>query len=180
MVVANASNAAVVLDALVERAAGFDTVVTDKSTDYALIAVQGPRSVEILAGLTDDRPLHGQVLRVLPDHGRRRRRRCSPHRLHGRGRLRALRRPPPTPPPSGRRSSTAGEAHELKPCGLGCRDTLRLEAGMPLYGNELTTALTPYHANLGRVVKLDKPGDFVGRDALPRSRSPVWTRSWSA
>jgi len=39
---------------------------------------------------------------------------------------------------------------------------------MPLYGNELTTSLTPYHAGLGRVVKLDKPGDFVGRDALTK------------
>ena len=51
MVVANASNAAVVAEALVERAAGFDTVVTDSSTEYALIAIQGPKSVEILSGL---------------------------------------------------------------------------------------------------------------------------------
>ena len=55
---------------------------------------------------------------------------------------------------------------ELQPVGLGARDTLRLEAGMPLYGNELDRDTHPEEARLGRVVKLDKPGGFVGRDAL--------------
>jgi aminomethyltransferase len=54
------------------------------------------------------------------------------------------------------------------PVGLGARDTLRLEAGMPLYGNELDRSTNPYEAGLGRIVKLDKPGDFVGRAALER------------
>ncbi len=55
------------------------------------------------------------------------------------------------------------------PVGLGARDTLRLEAGMPLYGNELDMTTTPYDAGLGRVVKLDKGVDFVGRAALERA-----------
>jgi aminomethyltransferase len=59
----------------------------------------------------------------------------------------------------------AGARHGLRPCGLGARDTLRLEAGMPLYGNELNRETNPYEVNLGRVVKLDK-GEFVGRAAL--------------
>ncbi len=59
----------------------------------------------------------------------------------------------------------AGESLGIRPCGLGSRDTLRLEAGMPLYGNELDRFTNPYEANLGRVVKLDK-GEFVGRAAL--------------
>src|SRR6185503_6910450 len=46
--------------------------------------------------------------------------------------------------------------------------TLRLEAGMPLYGNELDRQTNPFDAGLGRVVKLEKPGDFVGRDALEK------------
>jgi aminomethyltransferase len=52
--------------------------------------------------------------------------------------------------------------------GLGARDTLRLEAGMPLYGNDLDPSVNPFEANLGRVVRLDKANDFVGRDALRR------------
>ena len=54
------------------------------------------------------------------------------------------------------------------PVGLGARDTLRLEAGMPLYGNELDLDTNPVEAGLGRVVKLDKPDDFVGRAALEK------------
>ena len=53
----------------------------------------------------------------------------------------------------------------LTPCGLAARDSLRLEAGMPLYGHELHEGMTPYDAGLGAVVRLDK-GAFVGRDAL--------------
>ena len=55
------------------------------------------------------------------------------------------------------------------PVGLGARDTLRLEAGMPLYGNELGPDTTPFEAGLGRVVKLAKDGDFVGRAALEKA-----------
>jgi aminomethyltransferase len=62
----------------------------------------------------------------------------------------------------------AGRPHGLVPVGLGARDTLRLEAGMPLYGNELDRATNPFEAGLGRVVKLGKPGPFVGREALER------------
>ena len=63
----------------------------------------------------------------------------------------------------------AGEGFGLKPCGLGSRDTLRLEAGMPLYGNELDRDHNPYEANMGWAVKLEK-GEFVGRAALSRIR----------
>ncbi|AKZ58254.1 Aminomethyltransferase [Streptomyces ambofaciens ATCC 23877] len=165
MVVANASNAQVVLDALTERAAGFDAEVRDDRDAYALLAVQGPESPAILKSLTDAdldglkyyAGLPGTVagvpaliartgytgedgfeLFVKPEHAVEL--------------WRALTR--------------AGEGAGLVPCGLSCRDTLRLEAGMPLYGHELTTALTPFDAGLGRVVKFEKEGDFVGRAAL--------------
>jgi aminomethyltransferase len=59
----------------------------------------------------------------------------------------------------------AGAAFGIEPCGLGARDTLRLEAGLPLYGHELDATTSPIEAGLGWSVKLDK-GDFLGRDAM--------------
>ena len=66
-----------------------------------------------------------------------------------------------------------GEKHQLQLCGLGCRDTLRLEAGMPLYGHELSDSITPLEAGLKIFVKLEK--DFIGKDALqtPACRKKV-------
>jgi aminomethyltransferase len=58
---------------------------------------------------------------------------------------------------------------EVTPAGLGCRDTLRLEMGMALYGNDIDDTVTPLEANLGWLVKLRK-GEFVGRDALVRQK----------
>jgi len=56
-----------------------------------------------------------------------------------------------------------------KPCGLGCRDTLRFEVGLPLYGDELSAEITPIMAGLGIFVKLDKD-EFIGKDALARQK----------
>ncbi|WNV91836.1 glycine cleavage system aminomethyltransferase GcvT [Umezawaea sp. Da 62-37] len=165
LVVANASNADLVFGELVERARDFDTEVVDRSQDYALLAVQGPASTAILAGLT---PTDLATVKYYASY---------PTEVAGTPVLLArtgytgedgfeLFVAPADAPAVWAALLEAGKAHDLKPAGLGCRDTLRLEAGMPLYGNELDTAHTPYHANLGRVVKLDKPGDFVGREAL--------------
>ncbi len=70
---------------------------------------------------------------------------------------------------------TAGAAHGIQPCGLGARDTLRLEAGMPLYGNELDRETNPFEVGFGRVVKLEK-GEFIGRAALlaVQQQGPRW------
>lgn len=59
---------------------------------------------------------------------------------------------------------------DVQPCGLGCRDTLRFEAGLPLYGDELADDITPIEAGLGIFVKLDKP-EFIGRDALAAQKA---------
>ena len=56
-----------------------------------------------------------------------------------------------------------------KPCGLGCRDTLRFEVGLPLYGDELSQDISPVMAGLGMFCKLDKP-EFIGRDALLKQK----------
>lgn len=62
-------------------------------------------------------------------------------------------------------------AYGIQPCGLGCRDTLRFEAGLPLYGDELAEDITPIEAGLGMFVKLDKPGGFIGSDVLQRQKT---------
>lgn len=69
----------------------------------------------------------------------------------------------------------AGREHGLLACGLGCRDTLRLEMKYALYGNDIDTAHNPYEAGLGWVVKLKK-GDFVGRDVLASIKEAGPTR----
>ncbi len=62
-------------------------------------------------------------------------------------------------------------AYGIQPCGLGCRDTLRFEAGLPLYGDELSETITPIEAGLGIFVKLDKPGGFIGSDELAKQKA---------
>jgi aminomethyltransferase len=167
LVVANAGNARTVSDALAERITGFKAVVDDRSLATALVAIQGPRSVEIMRPLTDVdldalryyaiaegnvAGVPGLVARtgytgedgfeVFVDTGR------------------AIE--------LWDAMMAAGAGAGLAPIGLGARDTLRLEAGMPLYGNELDRSTNPFEANLGRVVKLEKPGDFIGRAALEK------------
>ncbi|MEH6377123.1 glycine cleavage system aminomethyltransferase GcvT [Streptomyces sp. KLMMK] len=165
MVVANASNAQTVLDALTERAAGFDAAVRDDRDAYALLAVQGPASPAILKSLTDAdldglkyyAGLPGTVAGV-------------PALIARTGYTGEdgfeLFVAPDDAVKLWQALTEAGAGAGLVPCGLSCRDTLRLEAGMPLYGHELTTATTPFDAGLGRVVKFEKEGDFVGRAAL--------------
>ena len=65
---------------------------------------------------------------------------------------------------------SAGRNYGLKPTGLGARDVLRLEAGMCLYGNDIDERTTPVEAKLNFAVRLDKPGDFVGRAAIQRQK----------
>ncbi|WP_225846392.1 glycine cleavage system aminomethyltransferase GcvT [Streptomyces sp. HPF1205] len=165
MIVANAANAQVVLDAVTERAAGFEASVRDDRDAYALLAVQGPQAPAILASLTDA-DLDGLKYYA-----------GLPGTVAGVSALIArtgytgedgfeLFVAPGDAVRLWEALTAAGAGAGLVPCGLSCRDTLRLEAGMPLYGHELTAGVTPFDAGLGRVVKFDKPGDFVGREAL--------------
>ncbi|WP_051872388.1 glycine cleavage system aminomethyltransferase GcvT [Streptomyces sclerotialus] len=168
MVVANASNAQVVLDALTARQAGFDAAVRDDRDAYALLAVQGPESAGIVQSLTDAdldglkyyAGLPGTVAGVSALIART--------GYTGEDGFELFVRPADAVA-LWEALTEAGKDAGLVPCGLSCRDTLRLEAGMPLYGNELSTSLTPFDAGLGRVVKFEKAGNegrFVGREAL--------------
>jgi aminomethyltransferase len=64
----------------------------------------------------------------------------------------------------------AGPPPRATPCGLGARDTLRLEAGLPLYGNDIDDTITPYEAGLGFIVKIEKGAPFMGLEALKRQK----------
>ncbi|SEJ14230.1 aminomethyltransferase [Arthrobacter sp. yr096] len=169
LVVPNAGNAKVVAAALKDRSAGFDVVVEDASAETSLIAVQGPNAEAILLALVPaeqhalvtelkyyaavEVSINGQDLLLartgytgedgfeiyLPN-------------VDAAGLWEAL--------------LDAGDGHGLIPAGLAARDSLRLEAGMPLYGNELSRHVNAYAAGLGPVVSLAKESDFIGRDAL--------------
>jgi aminomethyltransferase len=166
LIVCNAANHDTVVEHLetLRSRGDFDAAIEDRSDRTALIAPQGPRAAELLAGLTDldlatlgyYRSMRGSVAGID----------CLVARTGYTGEdgfelFCDTRRAPQL----WDALMAAGPELGLKPCGLGSRDTLRLEAGMPLYGNELGRDVNPYEANLGRVVKLDK-GEFVGRAAL--------------
>jgi len=165
LVIANAANTSVVFDELRSRSSGFDATVTDATDDYALIAIQGPAAAGILG------PLAGLDLDALKYYAGEfgdvagRPAWVARTGYTGEDGFEVFSRPADAVA-IWDALATAGASAGLVPAGLAARDTLRLEAGMPLYGNELGPDLTPFEAGLGRVVKFDKPGDFVGRSAL--------------
>ena len=168
LVVANAGNAQVVSDALAERLSGFRAVLDDRALATALVAVQGPASAGILAGLTsiDLGALRYYAIAEGDAAG-------IPALVARTGYTGEdgfeLFVDWAAAGPLWRALDEAGSDAGLAPCGLGARDTLRLEAGMPLYGNELDRSTNPFEAGLGRVVKLERSGDFVGRAALEKA-----------
>jgi aminomethyltransferase len=165
LVVANAANAGTVLDALRERRAGHEAEVRDDRDAYALIAVQGPAAAGVLDRLTDADLAGLKYYAGLPGTVAGRRALIARTGYTGEDGF-ELFCAPADAEPLWHALTEAGAPDGLVPCGLACRDTLRLEAGMPLYGQELTRATTPFDAGLGRVVKFGKPGDFVGREPL--------------
>lgn len=177
LVVANASNRRAALDALTVRIAGFDATIVDETDDTALIAVQGPAAAAIVGAIgLESEPLDG--LRYY---------RSLPAVFEGEDVLVArtgytgedgfeLYIAAHAAEDLWRAVVLAGESHGLALCGLAARDTLRLEAGMPLYGHELSLDTLPAQVGLGRVVALKTKGDFVGRSAVeagPAADAPV-------
>lgn len=159
----------------------FDCTVTDVSDEYAQLALQGPHAAALLAELVDasvqakvaameafswlDAPVAGlswvRIARTgyTGEHGYELYARSS----EGDALWRAIMR--------------VGDKHGLLLCGLGCRDTLRLEMKYPLYGNDIDLEHNPLEAGLGWVVKFAK-GDFVGKAALEAVKAQGVARKW--
>lgn len=179
LVVPNASNALVVAEELRVRAVGFDVAVEDQSEATSLIAIQGPTAEAVLLDLA--RPEDAGTIRDLKYYA------AVEVALAGLPILLAR---------TGYTGEDGFEAfignsfavrlwtaalevggiHGLLPCGLAARDSLRLEAGMPLYGNELGLDTNPFEAGLGPVVSTRKAEDFVGRSVLESLKAGEPTR----
>ena len=162
LLVVNAANIDKDYEWLLGNAEGFDVVLDNQSESWGQIAIQGPESGDVLAG----------VLGILAAAGRR----CYSY-LEMPGML------------VSRTGYTGEDGFEIyapvektralwqtlldagvQPCGLGCRDTLRFEAGLPLYGDELSAEISPVMAGLSIFCKLDKE-EFIGKDALVRQKA---------
>ena len=145
-----------------------DVEVVDLSDEYAQIALQGPMALEILQPLTANdlgeikyyRFVHGELAgtpALIARTG-----------YTGEDGFEAYVEPS-SAPALWRAILEQGKRQGVQPAGLGARDTLRFEAGMSLYGNDIDHTTTPFEAGLGWIVKLGK-GDFIGRDVLDRQR----------
>jgi aminomethyltransferase len=166
MMVVNASNREKDFEHIERHRARFDCTLEDISDEIALLALQGPRAAGILQQLTDT------DLSTIKYY----------HFTEGTvaGLPTVLSRTGYTgedgfelyfaAPLAERMWNALVTAGPVTPCGLGARDTLRLEMGMALYGNDLDDTVTPLEANLGWLVKLAK-GDFIGREVLQRQKA---------
>lgn len=169
VVVANASNRQQAAGALAARAGEFDATVVDESDSVALIAVQGPVALSIIEALTElELPIAVGGLRYYWSAlGTYRGERIMVGRTGYTGEDGfELYLDVAFAAQLWNDLMAAGADTGLVPAGLASRDTLRLEAGMPLYGHELSVTTFPVQAGLGRVVNLTKEADFVGRAAV--------------
>jgi aminomethyltransferase len=168
--VVNASNRDKIVNWLAQHKKDRAVDITDQTTTTCMIAVQGPQALTLCRGLTE-----ADADKLAYYH-------ATPTRYRGKGCV--ISRTGYTGEDGIEIMASAAQAVELweelvrrgaKPCGLGARDTLRLEAAMPLYGHELSEDVDPFQAGLSWAVKMDK-GDFIGRDALQKRRQDATLR----
>ena len=168
MLVVNAANREGDFEWILAHAEDLDVRVEDRSDAFALIALQGPRARDVV-GRVADTPVDGIGYY-----------RFSEDRIAGADSVISatgytgedgfeLYLDCDAAPATWRALLEAGSPHGLVPCGLGARDSLRLEMCYALYGNDLDEDHTPLESGLGWVTRLEK-GDFVGRDALVRQK----------
>ncbi len=148
---------------------GFSVELTNESDDTALVAVQGPDAEKVMEGLTDENLASVGYYRHVTG------------RVAGKDALIArtgytgedgfeLYMEPAAAPAVWDAVMKAGKEFGIKPVGLGARDTLRLEMGYLLYGNDIDHSVTPVEARLGWVLKLKTDKDFIGREVLERQK----------
>jgi aminomethyltransferase len=168
--VVNASNREKIVAWIAEHKGTRNAEAQDRTAATCMIAIQGPKAVELCKGLTEADA--GQLAYYYAAPTRCQGQQCVVSRTGYTG--------------EDGLEFMIGAAHGValweelvkrgaKPCGLGARDTLRLEAAMPLYGHELSEEIDPLQAGLGWAVKFDK-GDFLGRDALLERRDDASLR----
>ncbi|NLY79150.1 MAG: glycine cleavage system aminomethyltransferase GcvT [Lysinibacillus sp.] len=175
LLVVNAANIEKDFEWMKEHAEG-DVTITDQSDEYALIALQGPLSEEILQILTEENlslikpftfkenvEISGyQVLLSRSGYTGE-----DGFELYG---------APEAIVALWTKILDAGKDKGLIPCGLGARDTLRFEAGLPLYGQELSKDISPLEAGIGFAVKVQKEADFIGKEALKKQKEEGLSR----
>lgn len=160
--VVNASNREKIVAWLAQHKGQRNVEIRDQTLDTCMVAVQGPKALELSQGLTEADAGKLSYYHAAPTKYRGQECVISRTGYTGEDGIEVM-----------LGKASAAELWEdlikrgAKPCGLGARDTLRLEAAMPLYGHELSEDIDPLQAGLGWAVKMDK-GDFLGREALAR------------
>lgn len=163
--VINASNIEKDYNWIKNNTHGFDIIVTNKSDEYGEIAVQGPLSEKIIEEILDLKigDLEFYSFKEISYHGEKII--VSRTGYTGEDGFEIYSSPALT----NEIWQKLLDSKKVEPCGLGCRDTLRFEVGLPLYGDELTDEITPVEAGLSMFVKLDKP-DFIGKNVIERQK----------
>ncbi len=158
LLVINAANIEKDVAWIATHAIGYDVKISDRCSDYGQLALQGPESEHMLKQVLgiDGSDLSFYTFKTLEDGTI-----VSRTGYTGEDGF-EIYSSPSTIVDMWKKLIASG----VTPCGLGCRDTLRFEAGLPLYGDELADDITPLEAGLGMFVKLDKPEGFIGVDVL--------------
>jgi aminomethyltransferase len=165
LIVVNAANREKDVAHFRENVADLDVEITDESDEWALLALQGPEAVALLQQLTDTELSEVRSFRFVETELEGAPALLSRTGYTGEDGFEIYVRPD-SAPAVWRRLIESGAV----PVGLGARDTLRLEAGMSLYGNELSAEITPLEAGISFAVHLDKETGFIGREALQREK----------
>ncbi|NLJ97884.1 MAG: glycine cleavage system aminomethyltransferase GcvT [Tissierellia bacterium] len=166
LLVVNAANTEKDFKWMIDNKKDFNIIIENISDQIGEVAIQGPKSEEILQKLTDT-----DLSKIKPFHFDRKVVVSGIECMVSRTGYTGEDGFEVYSPAEGivkiwQDLLDAGKDEGIKPTGLGCRDTLRFEAGMPLYGNEISKEITPLEGGLKFFVKLDKEEDYIGKEAL--------------